>query len=137
MRSGLIEKGNIDKGATVFQSICASCHKLKGQGGNLGPDLTGSDRRNLTYILENLIDPSAMVAKDFRISIIKMKDGTGVLESATEETYQLTAIDGRKIIPKSEVKEVEVVEQSLMPEGLIEVLTEEQVLDLVAYLMRS
>src|SRR5690606_5443819 len=57
---------NADKsaGRVVFNQVCASCHRMYGQGGDLGPDLTGSGRTHLDYLLENIVDPAAMVSAD-------------------------------------------------------------------------
>jgi len=59
----------------LFSAVCASCHKLYGEGAALGPDLTGSDRHNLDYLLGNIVDPNAMVPADYRVSAPKLKDG--------------------------------------------------------------
>ncbi len=63
------------QGRAVFDRICASCHKLYGYGGEIGPDLTGAGRDNLDYLLENLVDPSASVSADFRMVVVAMSDG--------------------------------------------------------------
>ena len=59
----------------IFNTACASCHTLYGEGGKVGPDLTGGGRNNLDYLLENIVDPSAVVTADFRMSILDLKDG--------------------------------------------------------------
>ena len=59
----------------VFDRLCASCHRLHGQGGEIGPDLTGSGRDNLDYLLENIVDPGAAVSADFRMVVVAMHDG--------------------------------------------------------------
>ncbi len=63
------------QGRAIFDRICASCHKLYGYGGEIGPDLTGAGRDNLDYLLENLVDPSASVSADFRMVVVAMSDG--------------------------------------------------------------
>lgn len=55
------------RGRAVFQKTCANCHQLFDTGGAIGPNLTGSQRTNLDYLLENMVDPSASVAKDFQV----------------------------------------------------------------------
>ena len=55
-------------GAAAFERVCASCHKLYGRGGEIGPDLTGAGRDNLDYLLENIVDPAHSVSADFRMS---------------------------------------------------------------------
>ena len=61
--------------ASVFDRICGTCHRLYGNGGEIGPDLTGSGRDNLDYLLENIVDPSATVSADFRMVVVAMRDG--------------------------------------------------------------
>ena len=55
----------------MFAKTCQQCHKLYGEGGAIGPDLTGSNRSDLDYLLSNLIDPSAEVGRDFRMSVVQ------------------------------------------------------------------
>ena len=68
-------RGRPGPGADAFNKTCASCHTLYGQGGEVGPDLTGSGRDNLDYLLENIVDPSATVNADFRMVVVAMDDG--------------------------------------------------------------
>ncbi|HND55250.1 MAG TPA: c-type cytochrome, partial [Pirellulaceae bacterium] len=70
-----LAKANLNNGREVYKKTCANCHTLFGEGGAIGPDLTGSNRRNLEYLLENMVDPSASVAADFRVSVLTMHDG--------------------------------------------------------------
>ena len=58
-----LAKGEAAKGKVLFTSVCAACHKLYGEGGMIGPDLTGGDRHKLTYLLENIVDPNAIVPR--------------------------------------------------------------------------
>src|SRR5207248_10862547 len=61
-------------GRAVFAKTCMQCHTLFNVGGKVGPDLTGSNRADLNYILTNVVDPSAVIGKDYLVSIIKSKD---------------------------------------------------------------
>jgi mono/diheme cytochrome c family protein len=70
-----LAKADKSKGRLMFTAVCGACHKMYGQGGAIGPELTGSDRRNLKYLLENILDPNAVVPADFRVSIFHLKDG--------------------------------------------------------------
>src|SRR5262249_4600739 len=70
-----LAKADKREGRKAFNLVCAPCHTLYGEGGKVGPDLTGSGRDNLDYLLENLLDPSAVVAADFRMSVVELKDG--------------------------------------------------------------
>src|SRR6185295_5409084 len=63
------------RGREVFSRTCQQCHTLFGEGGKVGPDLTGSNRADLNYILENIVDPNAVIPNDYRASTIEMNDG--------------------------------------------------------------
>lgn len=131
---------NLPAGRALFQKSCATCHVLYGQGKTIGPDLTGSNRKNLEYLLENLIDPSASVAADFRMSVVALNSGrvvTGVVVEQTERTITLQTQQERVTVERSEIDEQKATTESLMAEGLLKDLSETQLRDLIAYLMSS
>jgi putative heme-binding domain-containing protein len=133
-----LAKADKSKGRLMFTAACGACHKMYGQGGAIGPELTGSDRRNLKYLLENILDPSAVVPADFRVSIFHLKDGrtlTGVIPEQTERTLTIQTPAERLTIERTQIVKQEQMAQSLMPEGLLAALGEENVLNLIAYLM--
>ena len=126
------------QGRAVFQTACAVCHKLYGQGAEIGPDLTGSGRDNLDYLLDNIVDPSAVVTADFRLSVVNLKDGrvlSGMIKAKTERTITLQTATELLPIERSEIENIQDSALSLMPEGLIEALNATQVRELIAYLM--
>ena len=119
---------------------CATCHTLFGEGQKIGPDLTGSDRHNLDYLLGNIIDPNAVVPADYRVSVIKLKDGrtlTGVIPEQTDKVLTVQTPAERVSLQRSDVAEMQQLSQSLMPEGLLTALGEENVRHLISYLMSS
>ena len=129
---------DLSAGRVVYQNLCGKCHKLYGEGQTIGPDLTGSNRNNLDYLVENVIDPSAVVSKDYRVSLIRMDDGrvlNGVIVSRNERTLQLQTQTELMVIDQDEVEEMKLTTQSPMPEGQLENLTDAQVSDLFGYLM--
>lgn len=134
-------KANPSTGRALFTKTCANCHVLYGQGKTgAGPDLTGSNRRNLDYLLENIVDPSASVATDFRATLYRLADGrslTGVIVEQTEKTLTLQTATERITIAKEEIEESKTTGQSLMPDGLLQPFTPDQIRDLLAYLMTS
>ena len=102
----VLAEANIANGKSVFQASCASCHSLFGEGGNLGPHLDGSDRQNLYYVLENLIDPSAVLPQDYRMHVITLKDGrvlSGNITAQSRHTLTIAGLDRVEVIPISEV----------------------------------
>jgi putative membrane-bound dehydrogenase-like protein len=132
-----LAKADLGKGRALY-SLCAACHKLYGEGGAIGPDLTGSGRANLDYLLENILDPSGVVSPDYRMSLVTMKDGrilTGVVSSQNERTVTLRTLTDTQTLDRAEIDKQEISPVSMMPEGLLQALTEEQVRDLIAYLM--
>ncbi|RYD77882.1 MAG: c-type cytochrome, partial [Verrucomicrobiaceae bacterium] len=132
--------GYADKsaGRITFATLCAACHKMYGEGGSIGPDLTGSGRDNLDYLLENIIDPSAVVNADFRMTVVKMKDGrvlNGIVTAQTDRTLTIRSLTETLTVERREIESMETSTLSQMPEGLLEALSEEQVRDLLAYLL--
>ncbi|MDB6140749.1 MAG: Cytochrome c [Verrucomicrobiaceae bacterium] len=136
----VLARADAGKGRTVFAGVCAACHKLYGEGAAIGPELTGSDRHNINYLLENVVDPNAVVPNDFRLTILKMKDGrvlSGVIPEQTERTITIVSPAQRLQVERQEVASSEQLPLSLMPEGLLQAMTIEQVQNLFAYLMSN
>lgn len=125
-------------GRGLFVRDCAACHVLFGEGRKLGPDLTGSNRRNLDYLLENVIDPGASVGSDFRAVAFVLADGralTGVVSAADDRTLTVQTAQGQVILDRGDIAEQTVQQQSLMPDGLLSKLSDADIRDLVAYLV--
>lgn len=125
-------------GRAVFATTCAVCHRLYGEGGDVGPDLTGAGRANIDYLLENIIDPSAAVSADFRMTVVNMKDGrvlNGFITTKTDKTITLKTMTEKLTLERGEISGLTEMPQSLMPEGLLQAFSPEQVRDLFAYLM--
>jgi putative membrane-bound dehydrogenase-like protein len=126
------------QGRVLFNTACAACHRLYGHGGTIGPDLTGAGRQNLDYLLDNLVDPSAAVAADFRMSIVVLKDGrvlNGIVVAKTGKTLTLQTAKERLTLNNDDVEVVRLSSVSLMADGLLQPLKETQIRDLIAYLM--
>lgn len=133
-----LKEANLSRGRLLFDQSCATCHVLYGVGKSIGPELTGSNRDNLDYLLENIVDPSAVLAADFKMSVVTLKNGrviTGVVMEPTERTIAVQTQTERLKLDREEIAEMRVTPQSLMPEGLLARLDEGQVRDLIAYLM--
>lgn len=130
--------GNRNQGRQVFVQVCSLCHRLYGEGGTLGPDLTGSGRSNLAFLLESIVDPSAVVAADFRYVMATLSDGrvvTGVIKARSPRTLTIQSMTGVEIIEQGQITQLNELAQSPMPEGLLRSLSQTQVIDLIAYLM--
>ncbi|MEQ1748530.1 MAG: c-type cytochrome, partial [Prosthecobacter sp.] len=126
------------RGRAVFNNLCAACHTLYGQGGNIGPDLTGAGRDNLDYLLENIADPSGVVSADFRMSLLTLKDGrvlSGVIAESNARTVTLRTLTESLTLDRSDITKTETSPMSMMPEGLLLAFQPDQIRDLIAYLM--
>jgi putative membrane-bound dehydrogenase-like protein len=124
-------------GRAVFVKQCQNCHKLYGSGETVGPDLTGGNRANLDYLLSNIIDPSAVVDKDFRMTSIVTTDGrliNGLVTGESQRTISIRTATEAIVVDKSSIDSRTVTTHSPMPDGLLEVLTAAQIRDLLAYL---
>ena len=136
----VLAKADLKNGRMLFSGICGACHTLYGQGGKLGPDLTGSGRTNLDYLLENITDPSAVVSADYRITTVTLKDGrtlSGTLGPKTDRTITLRLPTGDTTLETSTISKQETTAVSMMPEGLLAAFQPDQVRDLIAYLMHQ
>lgn len=134
---GGLNAADMKLGRRLFEKHCAHCHRLFGHGGEIGPDLTGSQRHNLDYLLENLIDPSAVVPKDYQVTVMAMHDGRllqGVIISENEATITLQTAQQKLTLAKEEIEERRRTNLSLMPEGILQQLSQEELVSLIAYL---
>lgn len=134
----VLQAADKGQGRLLFNRTCATCHRLYGHGESIGPDLTGSGRSNLDYLLLNMVDPSATVGAEYRLSIIVLKDGrvlNGIVASSNDQTLTLQTAKERTVIERSEIEEVKTSDKSLMPDGQLQTLTADQIRDLVGYLM--
>jgi putative heme-binding domain-containing protein len=124
-------------GRAVFARVCLQCHTLFGEGGKVGPDITGSNRADLDYILHNIVDPNAEIPNDYRTTTIDTKDDrviTGIITREDAAAITVATANETLILPKSDILVRRQSELSMMPEGLIAQLSDQEVRDLIAYL---
>ncbi|MEC9096745.1 MAG: c-type cytochrome, partial [Planctomycetota bacterium] len=133
-----LEGANASMGRAIFKKTCAACHTLYGEGGKVGPDLTGSNRANLDYILLNCVAPSFDVPvayKTVRIITVNGRIVNGVLAEEDDARIVLkTAEVPRIVIAKEDIDERSVSPKSMMPDGQLDKLKEAEVLNLIKYL---
>jgi putative membrane-bound dehydrogenase-like protein len=130
-------RADLSAGRGVYAKACASCHKMFGEGGSIGPELTGSQRANADYLLHKLLDPSAAVPRDFQVTAFRMASGRTLTGFVREEDDKVVVVQSPTELVrllKSDVESREALKTSLMPEGMLQSLSEEQVRDLLAYL---
>jgi putative membrane-bound dehydrogenase-like protein len=135
-----LANANPVKGEALYQRVCGSCHKMYGKGGNIGPDLTGSNRGSVDYILFNVLNPSGEIQDDYKLVVITTRDGrtySGNVVSENDRQVSMRIVgQDVTVINKSDIQSQEVMPTSLMPIGLFDMLKEEEVLDLVKYLQK-
>ena len=128
-------------GKTLYNQLCGSCHQLNGEGGTMGPDLTGYERNNIDYLILNMVDPSLEIREGYVNYKVVRKDGrilTGTITDRTGETLQLKSFSGEEIvIPTAQIQALEAQSISLMPERLTDHLTDQQLRDLFSYIMKA
>jgi putative heme-binding domain-containing protein len=132
-----LRRADTGLGRALFDKSCASCHRLFGEGGEIGPDITGSNRADLSYILENIVDPSAVLGNDYRMTVLNTVDGrviSGLVQSESDSAITMRTINDTIVVAKEDIEDRQLSSLSLMPEGLMDTLSEEDVQNLVAYL---
>ena len=131
---------NRSEGRAIFAKVCASCHALYGQGGAIGPDLTGSGRDNIDYLLENIVDPSATVSADYKVAVVALHDGrtlNGLVRSPTAKTITLQSQNEALVLSRDEIERIDPSPLSIMPAGLLDTLKPTESRDLIAYLIQK
>lgn len=126
-------------GRVLFNRTCAACHKLHGLGGITGPDITGANRTNLDYLLGNILTPSAIIQDAYKMHIVVTDDGrvfSGIPAGEDDRQLRLRVANRAEpvTINKSAIESRDVAPVSMMPEGLLKNLSDEEVVQLVAYL---
>ena len=131
---------DLPRGRALFQRTCGQCHKLYGEGGEIGPDITGSNRNNLDYLLTNMLDPNAEIPNDYRTTILRTKDNrvlVGVIRRSEGQSVTIATPAEVVTVAKRDVAAIDPQDFSMMPEGLVLALKVDELRDLVAYLRGS
>lgn len=137
LTSEALRQADPSAGRAIFHKTCANCHKLFDAGQSVGPEITGAQRKNLDYLLENLIDPSAAVSRDFQMQIVETTSGriiTGLTVAESENALTIQTVTERIVVPKPEIESRSTSRLSLMPDGMLDKMSPTQVRDLIAYL---
>jgi putative heme-binding domain-containing protein len=128
---------DVANGRALFNKTCAQCHTFFGVGGKVGPDLTGSNRANLDYLLENMIDPSAVIQKEYTATVIELKNGrvvTGIVRADSAVALTVVTANETLTLPRKEVDALTPSKISMMPDDVVKQLKEPELRDLIAYL---
>jgi putative heme-binding domain-containing protein len=136
----LLERQTVDskRGKEVYAKRCGICHKLNGEGLDIGPDLTSYPRHDLGYLLSSVIDPNSVIRPQYQVHVVITDDGltlTGLLAESTPKTMTiLDAKNQRTVIARDEIDEMQTSDLSLMPEKVLDEFTPQEMGDLFAYL---
>ncbi len=126
-------------GRDLFKKHCGVCHTLFNEGGQTGPNLTGYERTNLDFLLLAVVDPSAAIREEFTQFKVLTRDGrvlTGLIDVQTPTTLMLRGADNQTtLLNRDDIELLQAMETSLMPDGLTEKLSDEEVRQLFAYVM--
>jgi putative membrane-bound dehydrogenase-like protein len=131
------QPADLPLGRAVFAKVCAQCHTLFGTGGKVGPDITGANRADLGYLLENILDPSAVIPKEYAATILELNDGrvvTGIVKGETDAAFTVVTANETLTIPRGEVASRQRTATSMMPDDLLKDLKDHEVRSLIAYL---
>jgi putative heme-binding domain-containing protein len=127
-----------EQGARVYAANCAACHSVRGQGGQVGPQLDGVGHRAPADLLAKVLAPNRSVAPAFRYETVIMKDGhvfTGLYRREQGVSFTFVDRDGKEVsVPKSEIAERRITPYTLMPSNFMEAIPERDLHHLVAYL---
>ena len=143
VESGLKSGRNFERGRQLFSAVaCSACHRFVNEGGSVGPELTGVvGRFNVRDLLESIVEPSKIISDQYQAILIRKKDGdtlsgrVGNLSEATVQVVEDMFDPGRMTnVRRADIESIEPSRVSMMPEGLLSSLNEEEIRDLVAYL---
>ena len=133
--------GDAASGKVLFGRLCANCHKLSGEGKDIGPDLTRANRADQVFLLTSLVDPSAQIRKEYLRYIVVTTNGRVVIGLLAEETAAqvtlLTEKNERIAVPRDEIEEMQATQISLMPENSLKELKPQEVRDLFQFLQSN
>lgn len=138
IRSG---RGDLQKGKVLYLNNCGPCHRLFDGGGNIGPDLTGYDRDNMNSMLLNIVDPNADIREGYVIHKIVTTDGRtleGKIVSRNGDALTLQPLAGKNIVlSASQLKEMKAQQVSMMPERILDHLSDQELRDIFSYIMKK
>lgn len=133
-------KPDVELGRAIYAKTCQNCHTLFGAGAKIGPDLTGSNRANLDYLLSNVVDPSAVMAKEYQPLVVRLADGrvvTGLKKEETPDSLTLQTQNEVVVIAKVDIEASKQSDKSMMPDNQLLPMSPREIRSLVAYLSSS
>jgi putative membrane-bound dehydrogenase-like protein len=128
---------DLSQGRAVYEKTCGKCHRLFGTGGDIGPEITGSNRADLDYTLQNIVDPNALIGKDYQSTRLITVDGrviTGLLKEENDSALVIQTANEKLVVAKEDIEDRTLADNSVMPEGQIDPMQPKEIRDLIAYL---
>jgi putative membrane-bound dehydrogenase-like protein len=135
-----LTNADLGAGRAVYNKVCAQCHTLYGVGGKVGPEITGANRADANYLLENVFDPSAVIPKEYAATKLDLTDGRsliGIVKEENARTLTLVMATESLTIPVKDIDKRTPSELSMMPDDLTKPLNETQLKNLFAYLKHT
>jgi putative heme-binding domain-containing protein len=131
-------KGDVTRGAAIFEKTCSKCHRINNVGHNVGPDISDTRARARDALLYDVLDPNRRVDPQFTEYIVVTTDGrlfNGLMIAESTDSVTLRQPEGREqTIPRSEIEDLKTTNKSLMPEGIERDVTVEQMADVLEFL---
>ncbi len=137
LTSARLAAADLKRGREIFNQTCALCHQLYSDGRSVGPELTGSNRSDLDYLLRNIVDPNADIGRDYQLVTLETTDGrmnAGIVQHETKDAVTLVNQAETVTIARDHIKALQRLDVSMMPPGLLSSLSEPDAADLIAYL---
>ena len=132
--------GSVSRGRTVFTQACAVCHRFRGEGIEVGPDITDVRIKTPEMLLSDILDPNNEVDPRWEAFTIQAEGGrglVGLIASETNDALVVRSIGGTETLARAAVQQYAPLGSSLMPEGLEGTLDEARMADLIAFLRSS
>jgi putative heme-binding domain-containing protein len=132
-----IGAADASRGRVLYEANCGKCHKFFGIGGDIGPDITGANRTSIDYWLENILEPNALIGRGYQMTAVLTEQGqsiNGIVKEDNDDALTLQTATEVVIVPKADIEVAKLSNASLMPEGQLQPMTDQQVCDLIKYL---
>ena len=132
----VMAQADVNHGRAIFAQTCSICHTVFGTGAKIGPELPGAFE-DIDYLLQNIVDPNAIIGKDYQQTVVQMKKGEtviGIVGAQDSSSLTLKTLGGAVTIQRGDIAQLTVLDTSLMPEGLLTSLPKTDVRDLFGYL---
>ncbi len=132
-----LENADRSNGRVLYNARCFACHKLFGEGSVSGPELTGSDRKDVNYMIENILYPNALIPDDYQLCMVRTKSGSilaGSIKKESEKSITLQTPNDQIVINQEDIEKIDTFPNSMMPDGLLLNLTDQEIIDLFSYL---